>query len=184
MGTIAIYGQKDDRIRFYEINPEVERLARKYFTYLHDSKAAVEVILGDARLSMENEPPQNYDVLVLDAFSSDAVPIHLLTTEAMEIYLKHLSPDGVLAFHISTQHLDLHSVVWKLAEHFDLKTAWIESYEDNAEGALAADWILLARNDHILGIEPIQKIKSRPYANLQTAPLWTDDHLNLLKILK
>ena len=184
VGTIAIYGNDNDFIRFYEINPEVERLARQYFTYLDDSKATVEVALGDGRLVMENEPPQDYNILVLDAFSSDAIPIHLLTTEAMEIYLKHLAADGVIAFHISTQHLDLQSIVWKLAEKFNLQTAWIQSAEDQTPGALASDWILLARNDRFLEIEAIKKIKSPPYADLENTPLWTDDHINLLKIIK
>jgi hypothetical protein len=161
VGTIAIYGNETDTIRFYEINPEVERLARQYFTYIEDSEARVEVVLGDARLTMENEPPQHYDVLVLDAFSSDAVPTHLLTAEAIEIYLKHLADDGVLAFHISTMHLDLHSVVWKLAEHFGLETAWIENHEDEQVGALASDWILLSRDG-----TPTQRcdaVDRRPY---------------------
>ena len=184
VGTIAIYGNEGDTIRFYEINPDMERLARKYFTYLADSKAVIDVALGDGRLVMENEPPQQYDVLVLDAFSSDAVPVHLLTTEAMEIYLKHLASDGVIAFHISTQHLDLQSVVWKLAEHFGLKTVWIQSSEHEDQGALASDWILLARNDHFLKTDVIQKNRSLPYADLEKTPLWTDDHINLLKVLK
>ncbi len=184
VGTIAIYGNEHDLIRFYEINPDVERLARKHFTYLADSKATIDIALGDGRLVMENEPPQQYDVLVLDAFSSDAVPLHLLTTEAMEIYLKHLAPDGVLAFHISTIHLDLQSIVWKLAEHFQLQTAWIESFEDETPGALASDWILLARDDNFLGMDVIEKIKSRQRTELETVPLWTDDHINLFKILK
>ncbi|MHC4999664.1 MAG: fused MFS/spermidine synthase [Planctomycetota bacterium] len=184
VGTIASYGGETDTVRFYEINPEVERLARKYFTYLDDSQAAIEVILGDGRLSMEEENPQHYDVLVLDAFSSDAVPTHLLTAEAMEIYLKHLADDGVLAFHISTMHLDLHSVVWKLAEHFGLETAWIESYEDEQEGALASDWILLARDGDFLDSKAIRGSDSSPKYRRKEVKLWTDDHINLLEILK
>jgi hypothetical protein len=184
VGTIAGYGKPTDTFRFYEINPQVEQLARQYFSYLEDCEAKVEVLLGDARLSMENEPPQAYDVLVLDAFSSDVVPVHLLTAEAMDIYLKHLAHDGVLAFHISTQHLDLHSVVWKLAEHFDLETAWIESYEDDSEGVLASDWILMARVGAFLGSEAIQKEASSPSGRRKEVMLWTDDHINLLEILK
>jgi len=183
-GTLAIYGNKNDFIRFYEINPEVERLARQYFTYLEDSKATVDITLGDGRLVMENQPSQNYDILVLDAFSSDAVPTHLLTTEAMTIYLKHLADNGVMAFHISTQHLDLQSIVWKLAEHFDLETAWIESGTDETTGSLASHWILLARDKGFLGMAAIETNKSHPYADLKKTPLWTDDHINLLKIIK
>lgn len=184
VGTIAGYGGDTDTVRFYEINPEVERLARKYFTYLDDSRADVEVVLGDGRLSMEKEKPQHYDVLVLDAFSSDAVPTHLLTAEAMEIYFKHLADDGVLAFHISTMHLDLHSVVWKLADHFGLETAWIESFENEQDGALASDWILLARDGDFLDSEAIQDAESSPKHRRKDVMLWTDDHINLLEILK
>lgn len=183
VGTIAIYGHETDTIQFYEINPEVQRLARKYFTYLEDSKAKIEVALGDARLSMKRQDPQDYDVLVVDAFSSDAVPVHLLTAEAMEIYLKHLSKDGVLAFHISTMHLDLHSVVWKLADYFGLETAWIESFEDEEEGALASDWILLSRNRDFVDSEAVQKAASPPKSRRKEVDLWTDDHINLLEIL-
>ncbi len=184
VGTIAIYGDETDTICFYEINPEVERLARKHFTYLDDSAATVEVLLGDGRLVLENQPPQNFDVLVLDAFSSDVVPTHLLTTEAIEIYLGHLSDGGVLAFHISTQHLDLQSIVWKLAAHLNLETAWIQSSEYDDVGVLASDWILLARDRQFLDSDPIRKNSSRPRGELEEVPLWTDDHINLLKVLK
>lgn len=184
VGTIAAYGGETDTICFYEINPEVERFARKYFTYLDDSRSDIKVILGDGRLSLEKEKPQYYDVLVLDAFSSDAVPTHLLTVEAMEIFLKHLADDGVLAFHISTMHLDLHSVVWKLAEHLGLETAWIESYEDDQVGALASDWILLARDGDFLDSEVIQDAETSAKYRRKDVMLWTDDHINLLEILK
>ena len=184
VGTIAAYGNAGDRIRFYEINPEVERMARQYFTYLGESRAAIEVVLGDARLSMEYEPPQGYDVLALDAFSSDAVPVHLLTVEAFEIYLSHLADEGVLAVHISTQHLDLQSVVWKLAEHFGLASRWIESYEHPDTGALASDWILLSKTSGRLDLDILRSRQSIPYGDLARTPLWTDDHINILKILK
>jgi spermidine synthase len=184
VGTIAIYGQPSDTIRFYEINPQVEQMARKYFSYLSQSKAAIEIVLGDARLSMENESPQQYDVLVLDAFSSDAVPIHLLTKEAFEIYLKHLSPDGVLAFHISTMHLNLHSVVWKAAKELGLSNLWIENEDDPETGRLASDWILLSRESSALNIPALQAVASPQKNDLPDIRLWTDDHINLLQILK
>jgi hypothetical protein len=184
VGTIAVYGQPSDTIRFYEINPQVETLARKYFTYLSQCKANVKVVLGDARLSMENETPQQYDVLVLDAFSSDAVPVHLLTQEAFEIYLKHLADGGVLAFHISTMHLNLHSVVWKAAQHFGLSNVWIENDENPETGTLASDWILLSRDASALNIDAIQNAASPPKKQLVDVSLWTDDYINLLQILK
>lgn len=184
VGTIASYGNATDFIRFYEINPQVEQLARQYFSYLEDSDAEVEVVLGDARLSMEDEPPQDYDVLVLDAFSSDAVPVHLLTLEAMEIYLKHLAEDGVLAFHISTLHLNLHSVALKLAEHFGLTAAWIRSVEDDPMGVMASDWVLMSRDGDFLESEAIQYESSPLNRHRKDVMLWTDDHINLLEILK
>jgi hypothetical protein len=184
VGTIAIYGKPSDVIRFYEINPQVEMMARHYFSYLSQSKAHIEIVSGDARLSMENEPPQKYDVLVLDAFSSDAVPIHLLTREAFEIYLKHLADGGVLAFHISTMHLNLHSVIWKAAEHLGLSSVWIENDENPETGTLASDWILLARNAEPLNIPSIQNAASQPNKVRIDTSLWTDDYINLLQILK
>ena len=184
VGTIAAYGNAGDQLRFYEINPEVERMARQYFTYLADSRADINVVLGDARLSMEHETPQNYDILVLDAFSSDAVPVHLLTVEAFEIYLSHLSEHGVLAVHISTQHLDLQSVVWKLADHLALHSRWIESYEHPETGALAADWILLSKSPERLDPNILRARQSAPRTDLNNVSLWTDDHINILKILK
>jgi hypothetical protein len=184
VGTIAIYGQPSDTIRFYEINPQVQIMARIYFSYLSQSKANIEIVLGDARLSMENEMPQKYDVLVLDAFSSDAVPIHLLTKEAFEIYLKHLANGGVLAFHISTMHLNLHSVIWKAAQHLGLSSVWIENDENPETGALASDWILLSQNAAPLNIPSIQNAASQPKKEMVDISLWTDDYINLLQILK
>src|SRR5207247_7660453 len=131
-------------IRFYEINPEVERLATSRFTYLTNCKARVEVILGDARLSLERETPQQFDVLALDAFNSDAIPVHLLTKEAFEIYLRHLKPDGALAVHISNRHLDLLPVVETLAAHLGLKTACLANTATKAQWwAYAAQWVLV-----------------------------------------
>ena len=184
VGTLAVYGQPSDTIRFYEINPQVEAMARKYFSYLSQSKAEIEIVLGDARLSMENEPPQKYDVLVIDAFSSDAVPVHLLTKEAFDIYLKHLAPNGILAFHISTIHLNLHPVIWKQAQQFNLSNLWIENDDDPETGTLASDWILLTRDASALNISSLQTAASAPKADLAGLWLWTDDHINLLQILK
>ncbi|NLK42329.1 MAG: fused MFS/spermidine synthase, partial [Planctomycetes bacterium] len=184
VGTLAAYGTENDLMRFYEINPEVVRLARTYFFYLDDSQAEIEIVPGDARLSMAYEPSQQYDVLALDAFSSDAIPVHLLTVEAFEVYLSHLAEGGVLAVHISTQHLDLQAVIWKLAEYFKLTGRWIENYPDDTTGALASDWILLSREGDVLEQEVFRRRQSLPDVDLERAPLWTDDHINLLRILK
>ncbi|HOQ05410.1 MAG TPA: fused MFS/spermidine synthase [Anaerohalosphaeraceae bacterium] len=184
VGTIAFYGRKGDVIRFYEINPAVERLARKYFTYLSDSQADIQIVLGDGRLSLERESPQNFDILVLDAFSSDAVPVHLLTSQAMEIYLKHLKPDGVLAFHLSSVHLDLIQVVRKLSEHFRLHCLWLETYPDEQFGALSSDWLVLSPSKEPLENPLLQSAASPLPESAGSIDLWTDDHIRLLQILK
>ena len=114
--TLASYGRPGDYYRFYEINPLVIEVARKQFTYLSDCPAKVDVVLGDARLSLDREPSQQFDVLAVDAFSSDSIPVHLLTLEAFRLYFRHLRPDGVLAVHVSNTHLKLEPVVGRLAQ--------------------------------------------------------------------
>ena len=184
VGTLAVYGKQGDYMRFYEINPEVKHLAETWFTYLESCPAEVDVILGDGRLSMEAEAAQEFDLLILDAFTSDAIPVHLLTKEAFEIYLRHLKPDGVIAMHISTIHLDLQSVVWKLAEHFKLKSAWIEDEGSEAKGTFASDWILLTNNDEFLKLKAIRYAASQPESDFGRVGLWTDDHVSLFRILR
>ncbi|MHC4337816.1 MAG: spermidine synthase [Planctomycetota bacterium] len=184
VGTLAAYGGESDYIRFYEINPEVKRLAETRFSYLASCRAKVDVILGDARLSMEAEPAQEFDLLVLDAFTSAAVPVHLLTKEAFEIYLSHIKRDGVIAVHVSNQHVDLHSVVWKAAEHFGLKSAWVDDAGDEDRGILSSDWILLTYNEQFLEIEAISRVAEEAEPDLSYIDLWTDDHVNLFQVLE
>ena len=184
VGTLATYGKTGDLFRFYEINPEVTRLAETVFTYLSDTPAKVEIIMGDARVSMQREQPQMFDVLFLDAFSSDAIPVHLLTAEAFETYLRHLKDDGILAVHVSTQYLDIQSVIFKLAEHFDLRTAWIISDENEWEGVLSSNWILLTNNEQFLKTPQIQHSIGRVPPNFRRIRLWTDDYVSLMEVLK
>ncbi len=197
VGTISAYGREGDVVRFYELNPHVERVARAQFRYLADSRASVEVVLGDARISMEREEPQAYDLLVLDAFSSDAVPVHLLTREAFEIYRRHVKADGVIALHISNAYLDLEPVVNRLADHFGLKTVFIEDYrthqseknaalarEDRSRGLMSSDWMLLSRNAAFLDSESIQEAAAESDPDDPEIPLWTDDRTSLFPILK
>jgi protein-L-isoaspartate O-methyltransferase len=184
VGTIATYGKKEDYFRFYEINPEVERLAKRYFSYLKDCKSPVDIIIGDGRLSLESEQPQEFDILVLDAFAGDAVPVHLLTKEAFEIYLKHIKPNGVIAVHVSSMHLDLKPVVWKQADFFNLKNAWIESDENDEMGILASDWILLTNNEEFIKSRIIEDAAGPRSDDYKKMRLWTDEHLNLFEILK
>ncbi len=145
VGTLAAYGRAGDNFRMYEINPDVITIAQNTFSYLRDCAADITIATGDARLSLEFEQPQDFDVLVLDAFSGDAIPIHLLTREAMEVYLKHLSPDGVLACHISNLHFDLKPVMAGLAGEFGLSFEFISSQPDRETAALASLWAMLAR---------------------------------------
>jgi len=133
IGTLATYARPGDQFRFYEINPAVEKFAREYFHYLGDCQGRVDVVPGDARLTLDRESPQNFDVLVLDAFSGDAIPTHLLTLEAFAIYLRNLAPDGVIAVHVSSRHFALQPVVRALADAYEL--AFFVANEPEFRGA-------------------------------------------------
>ena len=181
-GTIASYGSKGDVYRFYDINPAVPGIAHRYFTYLDDSEAQVEIALGDARLNLEREAPQGFDVLAIDAFSSDAIPVHLITSEAVGVYLKHMKPQGVIAFHVTNRFLDLVPVVKQIADAHGLYTAWVR---DEGEGPLAStsDWVLLSRDKAVLQLPSI----AESTAAVEEHPdwrLWTDDFNNLVQVLK
>jgi hypothetical protein len=183
VGTLATFAQAGDHIRIYEINPEVRRLAQTYFTFLRDSPAQIEVVMGDARLSLERDAPQDFDLLLLDAFSGDAIPLHLLTKEAFEIYLRHLNPDGVLVLLISTWHLDLGPVVRKLAEHFGLDAVRIVTPAGTWED-WGADWMLVTRNQEFLQTEPISHFVRGGGVNTEHQRLWTDDYASLFQLLR
>ncbi len=183
VGTLATFAHEGDRLRIYEINPEVRRLAQTYFSFLQDSPAEVEVVMGDARLSLEREAPQNFDLLLLDAFSGDAIPMHLLTREAFEIYLEHLKPDGVLALLISTWHLDLGPPVRRLADHFGLDAVRIVTPGGTWED-WGADWMLVTRNQEFLQTEPISHFVQGGAVNTEHQRLWTDDYASLFHLLR
>ncbi len=183
VGTLAAYGHAGDTFRFYEINPEVERLARAFFTFLRDTPATVKIVPGDARISLTSEPPENYDVLVIDAFSGDAIPVHLLTREAVRVYLRHLKPGGILAFHVSNQHLDLAPVVGMLAEDAGMHAVQINSHSNKARGEFAADWVLLTRNPAVYLNEDVVNA-SEPITRIPGLRLWTDNDNSLLPLLK
>jgi len=183
-GTIATYGRKGDTYRFYDINPEVLKIAKRDFTYLADSEAAIEVSLGDARLNLEREPVQTFDVLAVDAFSSDSIPVHLITKEAVGIYLKHMKPDGVIAFHVSNRFLDLKPVLERIGNELGLHTAWVhEIAKDDDSDRTVSDWVLLTKDrsfllrDQILDATYI--ITPEPGWRL-----WTDDYNNLVQVMK
>jgi spermidine synthase len=189
-GTLAAYARPGDVYRFYEINPVVVDLAAgvgDYFSFVSDSKADLSIVLGDARISLERElaegQPQDFDVLVLDTFSSDAIPVHLVTKEAFALYLAHLAPDGVLAAHITNLHLDLQPVFWQLAQYYALNLVRIE-YEGDSNGGYASHWILLSRDPKVLDIPPIQARAVDLNGYSTDVRLWTDDYSNLFQILK
>jgi SAM-dependent methyltransferase len=182
--TLAAYGRPGDTITFYEIDPLVERLARALFTYLRDSKAKIQVVPGDARLSIARDrtsPP--FDVLVLDAFSGDAVPIHLLTAQAIALYRRHLRPGGILAIHISSQYLDLAPQLALQAENAGLHAALIHSDADDARGIFAADWVLMTADRDFLNRPEIANV-AQPLKQIPGLRLWTDDYSSLLPLLK
>jgi len=188
VGTLAAYGNSGDSYRFYEINPDVVKLSKAskgLFTYLRESEAETEIILGDARLRLEQElargEPQRFDVLAIDAFSSDAIPVHLLTVEAFETYLGHLrDADGVLAVHISNRYLDLLPVVWALAQHFGLHRIVVES--ESSQYLSGSTWVLLARSEHPLSARGLEDA-AQPETPA-AIPLWRDDYSNLFRIVK
>jgi hypothetical protein len=185
-GTLAAYAQTGDVFRAYEINRDVLRLSTgpdPAFTFLRDAPAEITTILGDARLALEREPPQELDVLALDAFSSDAIPVHLLTREAFALYLRHLrGPDGVVVVHVSNKYLDLKPVVRGLAGAFGLRAVLVDS---RASGAVwSSDWVIVVRHDALLR-DPEVDAAALPLAvNEPGLPLWTDDYSNLLSVLK
>jgi hypothetical protein len=188
-GSLSTYGSPGDTLRIYEINPQVQHLAETRFTYLATSLAKVEVVLGDARLSMENElrrhEPQQFDLLALDAFSSDAIPVHLLTKEAFALYLQHLQPDGIIAVHISNRYLNLEPVVANVAKQFGLSVVTIADDNEDDWWIYATTWMLVTRNPAVLQIEDIRKAASPPDEKAAVAvPLWTDDYASLWRILK
>jgi hypothetical protein len=189
VGTLAAYGRRGDTVRFYEINPQVIRLARgedSPFSYLGDTRARVEIALGDARLSLEQElargARQNFDVLAVDAFSSDSIPVHLLTREALGTYLAHLNPrDGILAIHVSNRYLELTPVVRRLAEHFGLDMAVVES--DEVGITWRSTWVLLAHRHRTLAAPAIARAALQKL-DPPASRLWTDDYSNLFRALR
>jgi hypothetical protein len=183
-GTVAAYGRSGDRIRYYEINPEVKKIASGLFSYITKTPAHVDVIMGDARLSMEREPPQNFDILALDAFSGDAIPVHLLTKEALDLYARHLKPRGVLVVHISNQYLNLEPIVLKLAAQRGWASAVVDFDEDDERWWLyGSTWVLLSPSPARLNAAEINSAARKVVLN-PDVPLWTDDFASLFPILK
>jgi hypothetical protein len=187
-GTIATFGRPGDTIHFYEINPEVARIANEYFSYCKDSAAEVDIVLGDARINLEREladgNPQRFDVLAVDAFSSDSIPMHLLTRECAELYQKHLKPDGMLCLHLSNRFLELEGVARGLAEVLGCECVRIDSAGDVLQGIDIATWVILTNNRAFLE-SPAVRDAITPWTADDPPPLvWTDDYGSLWQTLK
>jgi len=182
-GTLAAYGRPGDHIRFYEINPAVPPIARSVFTYIRESAAHVDIVEGDARNSLASEPPQHFDVLVIDAFSGDAIPIHLLTAQAVALYRKHLTAGGILAFHISNRHVDLAPPIMLLAASAGMEARRISSMADEQRGEFSSTWVLVSDNEAFFA-EPEVAAHSNAIEPKPGLRLWTDDYSALLPVLR
>ena len=181
-GTIAAYGRLGDYYRYYEINPLVPRITKGQFYFVPECPAKLDIAMGDARLSLEREAPGNFDVLAVDAFSSDAIPVHLLTKEAMQLYFRHLRPDGVLAVHISNRYLDLQPVVEGEAQAIGKLTRTIDNEDDDTVDVFSATWVLVFAAGS--GFQPPEFFSSADIKSKRKVRMWTDDYSNLFQILK
>ncbi len=188
-GALAAYGKTGEKWTAYEIDPAVERIARdtRYFTYLEDSAAEIKVVLGDARLMLENTPDRHYGLIVLDAYSSDAIPVHLLTRESLRLYREKLAPDGLLAFHISNRHLDLPPLLSALAEdaglYYLFQDDTIASAEEADEGKLPSEWVIMAECESAL--DPFRRDPRWQSVGSEDPPrVWTDNYSSLFEVFR
>jgi SAM-dependent methyltransferase len=186
-GAIAAYSRAGDVFRFYEIDPQVAAVAVSEFSFLRDSPAQTEIVLGDGRLSLERETDQNYDLLAVDAFSGDSIPMHLVTREAMATYVRHLKPDGVIVFQATNRFVDIGPVVERLAAEFGMTAVLVSDAPEGTEGAdywvSGTDQIIVTKNARLLAAEPIRSV-AQPLEARPGFRVWTDDFYNLLHILK
>ena len=183
-GTLAAYGREDEFYHFYEINRDIVRIAYDSFSFLSDCPVETKITLGDARISLERQPNQDFDVMVLDAFSGDAIPMHLLTIEAFELYQRHLKPGGVIAVHVSNRYLNLFPVVAGAAERHGMNVLYVGTgkYETIVDGA--SDWLLMTRNDEFIDDEDFMQHVSPHEEYSSPRIVWTDQYSNLLGVLE
>jgi hypothetical protein len=187
VGTLSAYGRAGDELRFYELDPQVIDVAQRHFTYLGSTQATLDFEIGDARLSLERElkrsGPRGYDVLAIDAFSSDSIPVHLITREAIELYARHIAPDGIIAVHISNRFLDLKPVLANIAHATGLAARLVTDSPEDDRLASSTDWVLLARDASVLE-HPAIAARAEPLPPVPGFSLWTDQFNNLLDVLK
>ena len=181
-GTLAVYGKKGDVYRLYELNPDVIEIANKEFSFLKDSDATITTVLGDARLSLEKEAIQQFDVLAVDAFTGDSIPVHLVTQQAMTLYWKHMKPQGIIAFHVTNQYLNLAPVLVNIAKQQGLHYALIKDVTDNPS-LRDTDWILIAKDPSVLEQTAIRKATGQ-ITPIPKLGIWSDDFNNLLEVTK
>ncbi len=182
-GTLAAYGRAGDDIRFYEINPAVPPIAKDSFTFIKDSPAQVEIVEGDGRTSLTREAPQQFDVLVVDAFSGDAIPIHLLTTEAMDLYRRHLAPQGILAFHISNRHVDLGPAIALLADAAGMQARRVSAGSTLQPGGYSSTWILVTADQDFFAQPEVSAVARVPESR-PGLKVWTDDYSALMPLIR
>ncbi|HVT35900.1 MAG TPA: fused MFS/spermidine synthase, partial [Nevskiaceae bacterium] len=180
-GTLAAYGRAGDVCRFYELNPQVIDIAQREFRFLSLSPAQIELVPGDARLSLQSEAPQQYDLLAVDAFSGDAIPVHLLTLQAFQLYLSHLKTAGVLALHLTNRHLDLLPVAAAAAQRLHLAGVRIDTAPAADDSMTASTWVLLSRDAAVIAAAPIAAA-AQPLP--PPARAWTDDYSSAAGALK
>jgi len=184
-GTMAAFGRAGDTMRFYEINPQIVQVAQEQFTYLSDTSATVQIVLGDARLSLESEPSQQFDLMAIDAFSGDSIPMHLLTRQAMAVYLRHLKPGGVLALNITNRHIDIEPVVRALAADAGLGAVCIahQTGPYPAPWEYGSRWMLLTNSASFLQSRLVRAAAAPPEVRADL-PLWTDEFSSIWRVLK
>ncbi|MCP4624582.1 MAG: spermidine synthase [bacterium] len=188
IGVVASWGLPGDSFRFYEINPGVVSLANEYFTIMKDSKAMLKVIEGDGRISLEREFREHgsmqFDLLIADAFAGDAIPVHLVTREALELYLKHLRADGILALHISNRHLDLMPVVYGLATTLDIPAILVKKKKRSRDYIKGSKWVLLTKNKRFLKHPRVLKYVTPWPDDIRDDIVWTDNYSSIFELLK
>jgi spermidine synthase len=188
-GSLACYKQPDQQWTFYEIDPSVVRIARdpRYFAYLQDCAPDAGILLGDARLSLVSAPDRAYDLIVLDAYSSDSIPVHLITREALALYVRKLAPGGVLAFHISNLYLDLKPALGNLAADAGMagisRDDLVIDAEDQASGKAGSQWAIMGRSMSDLGA-PAGDPRWQPLTLQPGTPVWTDDYSSILSVFR
>ena len=181
-GTLATYGRNKDTYVFYEINPQVIELAEKNFTYLKDTKAKTQMILGDARIQLEREPANKFDVLIIDAFSGDSIPVHLLTLEAFKEYFRHLKPDGILAVHITNWYFDLAPVIKTAADQLKKDARIVSVERDNEKNILRSQWAVISADEAFFKSEGLKG--ELPIKLNRAFNAWKDGYSSLFSVLK